>query len=85
MASRTGVLVVTATTDPVTSRHRIRVRATADVVSGRDEVMDTSDHDAVLDFVARWLSEVRDASVTVRPHPPVTVIRPDLEPRREDE
>lgn len=81
----TGVLVITATTDPQTGQRRIRVRSSADVLSIRDQVVDTGDPDEVLDLVRRWLSEVRDAPVTVRPHPPVTVIRPDLEPEREDE
>lgn len=80
-----GVLVITADTDATTRQFRLRVRATRDVTSRRDEVMDTPDHELVLEFVGRWICEVRDAAVTARPHPPVTVIRPDLEREWEGE
>ena len=80
-----GVLVITAAADAATGQFRLRVRATDDLVSRRDEVMDTSDRELVLDFVRRWLTGVRDAEVTVRTHPPVRVVRPDPEPEREDD
>jgi hypothetical protein len=81
----TGVLVITAATDPDTSQFHLRVRSTSDVTSGRDEVLVTREPAVVLEVVGRWLNEVRDAAVTVRPQRPVTVIRPELELHREDD
>jgi hypothetical protein len=81
----TGVLVITATADPLTREPRMRVRSNSDVASDRVQVLDTRDPQGVLDFVGQWLSGFRDAAVTVRPTAPVTVIRRDQEPEREDE